>query len=568
MAFIEKDCDYRAGEQGVGLTEMFTTDLSGHSVPSRALVCSVLVHGICMFASLYMPWSYWCPPQVRLITTKSFIQEHRDQEVLLLPALMPFDSEDGAAPSGSSGVSRKGDAASAQPGAASKAVYRVAYKGPQLIISNPPHPDNFIQTIRQPHLVKPPKLPTPLPLPPIVAIAPSRPLLAPAHPQPAAQAAAPQPIILRSQQLPVEAPKLPLSPANSAGTPLHAVADAPAGAAMPKLAVREQLPGKPNNETRNLLVVTAVPVPDRKITSIPPGELSGAFMVSPAPFESRSKATGLAGSGTGHAGASGSGHGTSGTGMGGAQGSGNGTGVGPGGSKSGTASGHGTGNKGTGPGSGRAGQGSGNQPRGIGTGLHGSGKGNGSGNGSGTSASLGNSPFAGITIQGGSSPGFSSPSVNAAKPQTSYGITIIASGSSGGGFRDFGVFRNEPAYTVYLDMADAGVSGPSWTLQYALYSVPNQHGLLIPPYAISKALPRLSPESARRNRGSMVVVYGVINPQGKFEDLRVMQSPDGELNPLLLQALQKWTFKPAEVEGTRVAVKVLLGVPVSTIPVE
>ncbi len=60
--------------------------------------------------------------------------------------------------------------------------------------------------------------------------------------------------------------------------------------------------------------------------------------------------------------------------------------------------------------------------------------------------------------------------VAASKPQANYAITIVASGASGGGFKDFGVFRDEASYTVYLDMADAGAHGSTWTLQYALDS--------------------------------------------------------------------------------------------------
>jgi TonB family protein len=162
------------------------------------------------------------------------------------------------------------------------------------------------------------------------------------------------------------------------------------------------------------------------------------------------------------------------------------------------------------------------------------------------------------------------------KPQTSYGITIVASGASGGGFKDYGIFKDGASYTVYLDMADVGARS-SWTLQYALDLFrdpdssdppPPPHGVLVPPYALTKSLPRFSPEAARRSRGAMVVVFGVISPGGMWESLRIMQSPDPGLNQVVLEALTKWTFKPAELDGARVPVKCLLGVPVNSVPVE
>jgi hypothetical protein len=148
-------------------------------------------------------------------------------------------------------------------------------------------------------------------------------------------------------------------------------------------------------------------------------------------------------------------------------------------------------------------------------------------------------------------------------------MTIVASGASGGGFKDYGVFHDETSYTVYLDMADAGALGKSWAMQYALDThlmTSPTHGGLVPPYATVKALPGFSPEAAKRGRGGTIVVFGVINREGKFQDLRIMHSPEIGLNQFMLDALMKWTFRPAEVDGAKVAVKVLLGVPVDSIP--
>ena len=160
------------------------------------------------------------------------------------------------------------------------------------------------------------------------------------------------------------------------------------------------------------------------------------------------------------------------------------------------------------------------------------------------------------------------------KPQSSYGMTIVASGASGGGFKDFGVFRNEPSYTVYLDMADAGARGSSWAMQYALDrnrapepigAVPSAHAVLVPPYAMAKSLPHF-PSRVNRGQGGTIVVFGVISPQGFFEDLQVMQSSNDNLNKPLLDSLVTWAFRPAEMDGAKVAVKVLLGVEVDSLP--
>jgi TonB family protein len=521
------------------------------------------------------------PAEVHLVTAQSQLREH---EVLLLPDLEPMGSDSPIAPSPDRGTTKQQKEEALAPSPAAKAAQGVVYRGPQLIVSNPPHPDNFVQTIRQPDLVRRPKLPAPLALPPMVSVAAAKPVLAPQPPpepprentpqeKPPVKLAAVEPIRLPEQQLKVEAPKLPLPAASPADAPLHAVLNSTVPA-MPSLA-HQETPAKSGNQAHNVLVVNAIPVPEGKPSALPAGELYGAFTVSPVPVTNRPGVTvvGRAGGGAEAKGA---------PGIGNSSGGGTGTSTAGSGSGSGKKSTGGNGevavvHPGTGTGAGRGHGGSIAKGTGNGSGSGGHGSGNGSGPGVGS----GSSPFPAIMIQGGSGGSGRSiaraPSTGASEAQASYGITIVASGNSGGGFKDFGIFRDEASYTVYLDMADAGVSGPNWTLQYALNShrlpdssdpAPHSHGLLVPPYATAKSLPRFSPEVARRGRGGTIVVFGVISPQGKFEGLQVMQSPDAGLNQLLLDALRKWTFRPAEIDGGKVPVKFLLGVPVNSIPGE
>lgn len=555
---------------------MFGSDLVATSLPSRGLLYSVLVHGFLVVAFVYVPWSYWLPREVRLVTAQSMISTH---EVLLLPALEPMGSGGSAASSKNSGDNKQGE--DAAPSSEAKARQGVVYKGPQIIVSDPPHPDNFVQTIRQPNLVAPPRLPAPLPLPPMVSVASAKPELAPPSPQPLPEIPQNKPLkVVASAPLSalVEAPKLPL-PTTSADALVHAVVADVAPAPMPKLAHRDP-PAKTEKKERNILVVDAFSMPESKPSPIPPGELSGTFTLSPV----GATAIGLAGGGVeakgapGMANPSGAAAGASAAGAATTPNAGaatttnagvvnKATGVGEGkGVRAAVATGTGSGHGGTGGGSG------------YGAGLHTS------GNGAAPGTGFGSSPFPDIMIQGGSArngggiagaPRAGAPVAGASKPQTNYEITIVANGASGGGFKDFGVFRDEASYTVYLDMADAGAHGSNWTLQYALDSHPaptrsvpssRPHGQVVPPYATLKSLPRFSVEAARRGRGGTIVVFGVINRQGKLEDLRIMQSPEAGLNQFMLDSLAKWSFRPAQVDGVQVAVKFLLGVPVDSVP--
>jgi hypothetical protein len=152
---------------------------------------------------------------------------------------------------------------------------------------------------------------------------------------------------------------------------------------------------------------------------------------------------------------------------------------------------------------------------------------------------------------------------------------IVATGSSGGGLADFGVFFGEQVYTVYIDMRQTTDDpAPSWVMQYALLheaaaqasaagkSGQNQQGL-VPPFPVVKESPQLPTGLVFRYLHRMMVVYAIINAEGKIERVHVLQTPNIELKKPLLEALGKWVFRPAELNGEAVSVKALLGIPLS-----
>jgi len=46
-----------------------------------------------------------------------------------------------------------------------------------------------------------------------------------------------------------------------------------------------------------------------------------------------------------------------------------------------------------------------------------------------------------------------------------------------------------------------------------------------------------------------------------MQQVSVKETPDAALNEAVISALHKWVFRPAQVDGESVPVKVLLGVP-------
>ncbi len=379
-------------------------------------------------------------------------------------------------------------------------------------------------------------------------------------------------------------------------------------------------------DDRTLLALSPFPAPPEERPQVPEGEARGQFAMGPEPNlagsglgtpaqagapgasaqgdPSASSAAGAAGAGPGTgtgSGASGSGPGSGpgGTGAGG-------TGTGPGiagsgdglpaqagsGGGSGPGSGGGTGGgigagRGSGEGSG-VGSGAGGSGTGVGTGAgsgsgpgRGSGTGTGTGTGSGAGSGAGSGPFEGISIAGGTTagrtgaPGGSRTPADPG-PRPSYGMTVTSTASSGGGLRDYGIFRNESVFTVYIEMTHSPTRAPSWILQYAQMRGPSGSGAsagsirlggeVVAPYPITKETPEFPRDVVARNLGKLVVVYGEISGEGRVESTRVIQSPNPLLNRPALDALKKWEFRPAEADGTPVRVKVLVGIPLSLPP--
>ena len=201
--------------------------------------------------------------------------------------------------------------------------------------------------------------------------------------------------------------------------------------------------------------------------------------------------------------------------------------------------------------------------------------------GSDTSSGPGKNVFPGITIIGGAvdTKTARNPAVNARTPpplQTSYGITVLSSGAGGGGLPNLGVFSNEQVHTAFLDMRrDINDQVPSWTVEYALLqgrpgqaggaSKPggSQLGIVLP-FPTVKEPPAMPPELVRSYPGRMVIVYAIINIEGKMEQMVVKDSPDSRLNEPVLNALSKFVFRPAQRDGETVPAKALLGIPVWT----
>ena len=566
--------------------------------PGGPVVLSFLTHAAAIFLLLISP------AIIKIISPPVPMEEYQainlngagSPTVIYLPKLGGGRQGNGRASRGARGVKKGAGSRAAQ------SAKGYSYPGNQPVVSNPPLPTNRIQTVLHPAVRNPPALRLPASLPNIVQSAQTPPR--PSEELNAEDVVIPPTIQLSGEPLPEHA-KLYLPESKPPSPPVMAEAPPPKRTAKvirpPKPPPKPEPPPEDSSiglNPQTALALSPLPAPPNPAVVVPEGEARGRFALSPdenpafeqlrsgldveSALKNQSEdstnvnlgaqpdatAGDAAVTATGNGSASGipanGGNGSDGTGTGTQNNQGNG---------------------GTGA---QAGIGSG---EGSGAGA---GAGVGSGSGTGAGAGPGMGVFPGITIQGGTLEGGSGSTgsdpdsgVSAQSkpltgapvpPQTSYPMTIVSLGNSGGGLADFGVFTHEQVYTVYLDMRrTTDDPAPTWTLLYSMLpgaaapagpaSGPgrSQEGL-VPPIAIAKELPVLPVDLVRKNLHKMVIVAGILNLQGKLEKMSVRQSPDAQLNEPLLETLNKWSFWPAELNGKHVPVKVLLGIPLSLSP--
>jgi Gram-negative bacterial TonB protein C-terminal len=582
-------------------------------LPARGLLYSIIGHELAILG-LFLLFQYGLPllQGARLLVEQSNAQEHR---VVYLPEMGGGSEGEKSPGSGPSAPQQK-------PGAPAHASKGFAYPGPQPILSNPPNPTNAFQTIERPLLVHPEQIRKLVPLPNIVQLAEVRlpnELVAPQATLPHLQPT-PKPIRVKQDsrvhrpakwQAPVndvqkllakaDMPKLPAAEqplpeapkverpakqeqqnaelekpvpkpikvtAEKRGDKMEKQVAPPSTAQIARL----EMHGK---ATEPLLSLSPMPLAATAKARVPAGEARGRFAIAPGgtlnpntinPGKSNvplsttpgmgqdqsqsanaaSDSTAQTGAGSGHASVGGTGAGSAPHGSGGSRLAGSG---------SGSVAGEGPGGAGTGKGRGPSGSGSGASG-------HGTGTGSGAGSGAGTGA------FPGITIQGGEEEANAThnPPAFTVEPQTAYQMTIVATASSGGGIEDIGVFSNQRVFTVYFPMKRSEAEAdPAWTMQYALLqdSSPTDASSaeVLAPGLAKTDWPQIPADLQKRYPDHQVVIYAVIDKDGKIGQIEVKRTPDPRISDPIADALKKWSFHPAQLNNRPVAVKVLFGIP-------
>lgn len=233
---------------------------------------------------------------------------------------------------------------------------------------------------------------------------------------------------------------------------------------------------------------------------------------------------------------------------------------GMGGSGGGTGIGHGTGT-----GSGSSGSGPGAAGSGSGLGLGAQYPGTSMGTGPGGSGSGQGKPggVRGVTIEGGhvSLPSFETATASPGSPsrgpkdkRNAPPITIIATSRSGGAVNLYGALKGAKVYTIYIDTA-IGTA----LLQYAEHSAPDTE--FAPDLTAPEPLNYNVPRSIPRAR---VLLSCVMDKAGALKNVRVLESAREDVTEKVIEAIQRWRFRPVLRGEEPIDVDVILGFDVDT----
>jgi hypothetical protein len=507
--------DAFAGNEAV-LAEILVTPpvfaMLPRRAPTNSVACSMALHALAVTSALWLPVLF--PRPIVLDASNTFnVERPSAQPPLIMPVLLPPVSAGPAVSESAKNISSKLRAA-----AAAVPLPQRDYAGPQLIVSNIAGATNRVQSILRPDLQAPPDLKFPVRLQSMVMLPATRiPVLNPAmHAEPGTRPVTP--IDARHVEVPIaETTVPPLEPVSIVKLPEQAPVNAsPAQTSVPDVVARAE---SQVDSPKAVIVVNALNITQDPPAKVPDAQLAGSFVVGPTPGKSgadKMQAVVPAGSAIAaptmnEAGpqvikdnAARTGNNVI--------------------AKAGLNSSHGT-------------------PAGS----------------NGIKARANTSGTPGLSISGGVTDLGGNTIKRTGMP--GYGMTITASGNSGGASRDMGVFdRRDTVYSVSIPMEDAG-GGPDWPMQYALMREERiGAGLLVPPLA-QKKVAAIALKSDLMADAGLSFIYGVIDEKGKLQSLRSVYGPEAR-SQVAMRALRQWEFLPASIDGRPVASKVLIGVSV------
>ena len=132
-----------------------------------------------------------------------------------------------------------------------------------------------------------------------------------------------------------------------------------------------------------------------------------------------------------------------------------------------------------------------------------------------------------------------------------------------------GFLYGKRVYTVYVNMPNLSSQSGSWIIRFSELSnrVPKgDEPKLIAPVALRKVDPGYDRGAIRDGVEGTVELYAVIHEDGMVDSVRVVRSLDPRLDESAVRALLRWKFQPATRNGHPVGLEALVQIPFTLSP--
>lgn len=123
------------------------------------------------------------------------------------------------------------------------------------------------------------------------------------------------------------------------------------------------------------------------------------------------------------------------------------------------------------------------------------------------------------------------------------------------------VFGTKKYYSMTLNMPSITSAGGSCIIRFAELNEQHLGGDLTAPIAMLKVDPAYPAEAIRERVEGTVTLYAVIHKDGSVGDVRVLHGVDERLDHNALIALGRWQFRPATRNGSAVELEAVVQIP-------
>jgi len=123
------------------------------------------------------------------------------------------------------------------------------------------------------------------------------------------------------------------------------------------------------------------------------------------------------------------------------------------------------------------------------------------------------------------------------------------------------VFSGKKYYSMTLNMPNLASAGGSWIIRFAQLEEDKTVGELTPPVATTKVDPAYPAELIRDGVEGTVILYAVIHKDGTVGQVRVLRGLQGRLDENARMALLRWKFRPGTNNGQAIDLEAVVQIP-------